>query len=337
MCDGASDAMNFHFPETLSEDHQRLARSLARFVAAEIEPRATGMTDCGEAVKLLAQADLLRYAVALPMPPLDVRALCVVREALARSSPFADYAFATQGLACYPLALAAPDHIRDFWLSRVIAGRSVAAISWPRGKMLEARREGDVYLLQGLAPFTLNAGVADFYVVFARDEREALLALVIGARMAGLAIAASQQVEAGYPVADVAFDGLRAPVEELIGQPGDGERLVLATANAFRLSHAAAACGMAARALVEARSALEDRAGRLEAELRAARLLLYETAYQHDTKPEEAALDQPATRFVLDVAHRVVVEATAADIRSLAAAHAIARMRRGLFALRLLM
>ncbi|MER3427913.1 MAG: hypothetical protein C4334_07405 [Pyrinomonas sp.] len=331
--------MSFQFPETFSEDHERLARSLARFVAAEIEPHAADMTECRDVARLLAQADLLRYAVALPMPPLDVRALCIVREALARSSPLADYVFTTQGMACYPLALAAPDHIRDFWLSRVTSGRAVAAISWPRGMTPNASRVDDVYLLRGTAPFTLNAGLADFYLIFARDEQEALLSLVIGARMVGLVIAKNQQMEAGYPVADIEFDGLRAPVEEMIGEPGDGERLLLATANAFRLSHAAAACGMAQRALAEATACglRGERAGRLEAELRAARLLLYEAAQRRDTKPEEAALDQYATDFVIEIAHRVMVEATAADIGSLAASHVIARLRRGLFALRLLM
>src|SRR5690606_12990960 len=124
----------FEEAPALTEEHARLARSLARFVEIEIEPRARLSLQpqaYREMAAVLPQADLFRYPNALPSPPLDMRALCIVRERLAHASPAADYLFATQGLASYPLALAAPDHLRDFWLSRIAAGRAIAAISLP--------------------------------------------------------------------------------------------------------------------------------------------------------------------------------------------------------------
>jgi acyl-CoA dehydrogenase len=342
----------FEDAPALTEEHARLARSLARFVEIEIEPRARFSRDpqvYREMAALLAHADLLRYAVALPSPPLDMRALCIVRERLAHASPAADYLLATQGLASYPLALAAPDHLRDFWLSRITAGRAIAAISLPTDDAgPTARHEDGLYRLEGTAPFALNAGLADLYTIFARvanANRPAgssrSTAFVIGARMAGLEIEGPQETATGYPIAHVKCAALRVPIEEMIGNEGDGERILRTTRDAFLLSHAAAACGMAERALHEilARDKMTERARRLWAELRAARSLLYEAAHCHDTKPETVRLDLDREAFgiIFDLAHRIIAIATEAIGReSLIGDHPVERMRRGLPALRLL-
>ena len=70
---------------------------------------------------------LLNYAVA--ESKLDVRSLCLIREALAYSSSLADLAFVMQGLGTYAIARAAPDHVRDFWLSRAANGKAIAAFA----------------------------------------------------------------------------------------------------------------------------------------------------------------------------------------------------------------
>ena len=112
-------------------DHRNLARSVAEFVAQEIEPRAAQEEDvealAREFVGLLAKAGILKYSVA--QSTLDVRSLCLVREALAYSSPLADLAFVMQGLGTYAISQSAPDHVREFWLSRVANGKAIAAFA----------------------------------------------------------------------------------------------------------------------------------------------------------------------------------------------------------------
>nr|MDQ3806270.1 acyl-CoA dehydrogenase family protein [Acidobacteriota bacterium] len=163
------------------EGHARLADGVADFAAREIGPRA-GAEEAGdpeahfrELLALLAQADLLRYSVARPGAALDARALCVVREALAYHSATADLAFTMQGLGTYAVSLAAPEHVRDFWLDRARAGKAIAAFALTEPEagsdasnvQTEARREGDSYLINGRKHLISNAGVADFYTVFA--------------------------------------------------------------------------------------------------------------------------------------------------------------------------
>ena len=125
------------FEETpfFTDEHARLAAGVANFAAREVEPQDAG--EGGDAdgrfrqlLSLLAQADLLRYAVARgDRTPLDARSLCIVREALAYHSTLADLAFVMQGLGTYAVSLAATEHVRDFWLERARAGKSIAAFA----------------------------------------------------------------------------------------------------------------------------------------------------------------------------------------------------------------
>src|SRR6476646_7552320 len=91
-------------------EHRNLAQSVENFVAREIEPLAFQEEDAErrtrDYVNLLAQADLLRYAVAEPNSRLDVRSLCLIREILGYSSALSDVAFVMQGLGTYAISQA---------------------------------------------------------------------------------------------------------------------------------------------------------------------------------------------------------------------------------------
>src|SRR5918997_2321641 len=142
-----------------ADEHRRLRAGVASFAWREIEPHAAAAEEASDEdfralVALLARADLLRYAVARPDSPLDVRSLCIVREELAYTSALADLAFVMQGLGTHALSLAAPAHVRDFWLARALEGRAVAAFALTEPEVgsdvsaiqTTARRDGDGYL-----------------------------------------------------------------------------------------------------------------------------------------------------------------------------------------------
>src|SRR5918997_5156689 len=206
-----------------ADEHRRLRAGVASFAWREIEPHAAaaeGATDedFRALVGLLAQADLLRYAVARADAPLDVRSLCLVREELAYTSALADLAFVMQGLGTHAISLAAPEHVRDFWLGRAVAGQSVAAFALTEPEAgsdvsairTTARREGDAYVIDGRKRFISNAGVADFYTVFARtgtrpDGRAEISAFVVGARMNGFTVRERTRLISPHPVGEIEF------------------------------------------------------------------------------------------------------------------------------------
>src|SRR5687768_7054147 len=200
-----------------STEQRQLAARVVEFVAREIEPR-TGYEEADidehfrSYLHLLVEEKLLGFAVASPYEPFDLRAFCLIREALSYSSSLADLAFVMQGLGTYPISLAASDHVRDFWLARAAGGKSIAAFALTEpeagsdlgGIQTTAKPDGDAYVIDGIKRFISNAGLADFYTVFARtgtrdDGRAELSAFVVSARMPGFRVRERTEMIAAHP------------------------------------------------------------------------------------------------------------------------------------------
>jgi acyl-CoA dehydrogenase len=319
-------------------EHRNLAQVVAQFAGREIEPHA-GVEDDIEGlarhfVSLLASAGLLNYAVAAPK--LDIRALCLTREALSYSSSLADLAFVMQGLGTYAIAQAAPDHVREFWVARALQGKAIAAFALTEpdagsdvaSLKTEARRDGETYIIDGRKRFISNAGIADFYTVFARtgtreDGRPMLSAFVVGSKMQGFSVVERTELIAPHPIGEISFDGCRVPVEDMVGDEGDGFRLAMETLDTFRASVGAAACGMARRALDEAiryastrkqfgrllceHQLVQEKLADMATELDAARLLVYRAAYLRDTSQARVTREaSEAKLFATEAACRII-------------------------------
>ncbi|HEX3281564.1 MAG TPA: acyl-CoA dehydrogenase family protein [Pyrinomonadaceae bacterium] len=324
----------------LTPEHLTLAGDMETFVRLEIEPTAIEERDVDarlrEYVTTLAEAGVLRYAVADPGANLGVRALCLIREALAYSSPLADVAFVMQGLGTYAISQAAPEHVRDFWLSRAAEGKSIAAFALTEPDAgsdvasikTEAKRDGDTYVINGSKRFISNAGVADFYTVFARtgtdaNGRASLSAFVVGAKLAGFSVIERTSMLSAHPIGEIEFKNCRVPAEDLVGAEGDGFLLAMRTMDTFRASVGAAACGMARRALDEAvryassrkqfgrllaeHQLIQEKLADMVTELDAARLLVYRAAYLKDTAAARVSREaSEAKLFATEAASRII-------------------------------
>ena len=245
--------------------HRELAERLDAWCVANL-PVAHDDVDaaCRELVAKLGRDGWLKPTAVDPEDPgaLDVRALCLSRETLARHDGLADFAFAMQGLGAGPISLfGAPEQRR--WLAKTRLGAAIPAfaLSEPRSGSdvaamdMTARLDGDHYVLSGEKTWISNGGIADLYVVFARtgEARGAsgLSAFLVPADSAGLEIAERLETIAPHPLARLAFHDVRAPVSALIGRPGDGFRIAMSTLDVFRSTVGAAALGMARRAFDE--------------------------------------------------------------------------------------
>ncbi|HET6976228.1 MAG TPA: acyl-CoA dehydrogenase family protein [Pyrinomonadaceae bacterium] len=333
MSDRLITELPFFTPE-----QRNLVQSVSQFVAQEIEPRASDEENieglAKDFVQLLAQAGLLNYAVA--ESKLDVRSVCLIREALSYSSSLADLAFVMQGLGTYAIAQAAPDHVRDFWLTRAANGKAIAAFALTEPNagsdvsaiQTTARREGETYVIDGRKRFISNAGIADFYTVFAKtgtreDGRPILSAFVVGSKMQGFRVIERTAMIAPHPIGEIAFDACRVPAEDMVGNEGDGFKLAMETLDTFRASVGAAACGMARRALNHSvrYASVRKQFGRLLSEhqlvqakladmiteLDAARLLVYRAAYARDTSSERVTREaSEAKLFATEAAGRII-------------------------------
>jgi acyl-CoA dehydrogenase len=256
----------------LDDAHRELKRGLDAWAASHAEALAVHGhdldADCRALVALLGAGGWLRYAVPEPyggaLPRLDVRSIALLRETLAYRSGLADFAMAMQGLGSGPISLHGTEAQKRRWLPDVAAGRAIAAFALSEldagsdvaALATAARRDGDHYVLDGEKTWISNGGIAAFYTVFARTGEgpgaKGLSAFVVPADAAGFSVVERIPVMAPHPLARLRFDGVRVPADALLGRPGQGFAIAMATLDVFRTTVGAAALGFARRAHDEA-------------------------------------------------------------------------------------
>jgi alkylation response protein AidB-like acyl-CoA dehydrogenase len=220
--------------------------------------------DCRHLVRVLGAGGWLRHAIAPEDAAIDTRAICLIRETLARHNGLADFAFAMQGLGSGAISLFGTAAQRERYLPRVARGDAIAAFALSEpdagsdvaALRCAARPDGADYILDGDKTWISNGGIADFYVVFARSGEapgaRGISAFIVDADTPGFAIAERIDVIAPHPLARLRFDRCRVPAAQRIGEPGQGFKVAMATLDVFRTSVAAAALGFARRAFDEA-------------------------------------------------------------------------------------
>lgn len=316
--------------------HGALARALHAWAAASLGDAHGGDVDaaCRALVAQMGGAGWLRHAVGGTAyggahDAIDTRALCLVRETLARHAGLADFAFAMQGLGSGAISLFGSDAQKRAWLPRVAAGAAIAAfaLSEPQAGSdvaalaCAARRDGDDWVLDGEKTWISNGGIADFYVVFARSGdgggaggrgSRGISAFIVDASTAGLEIAERIDVIAPHPLARLRFSGCRVPHACLLGAEGQGFKVAMATLDVFRTSVAAAALGFARRALDAALARARARAmfGKALADFQLTQAKLAQMALEIDA----AALLTYRAAWLRDRGSRVTKEAAMAKL-----------------------
>jgi acyl-CoA dehydrogenase len=254
--------------------HRELGARLREWTPAQRVDEHDDRQACREWVRRLGADGWLRYCVPQAfggaLPGLDSRALVVLRETLAFHSTLADFAFAMQGLGSGAITLAGDDTQRQrylpfvasgekiaaFALSESDAGSDVAAMQCVAAPRLARTTEAAGFTLDGSKTWISNGGIADFYCVFAKTDPSAgargITAFIVDADQPGLDAGESIQVMSPHPLATLRFSGCRLGPDAQLGELNGGFKLAMRTLDIFRASVAAAALGLARRALAEA-------------------------------------------------------------------------------------
>ncbi len=251
--------------------HRELAAELDAWCVAHLAHTSQDDVDaaCRALVTQLGAAGWLRHAVGGTAhggsaDTIDTRAICLIRETLARHDGLADFAFAMQGLGSGAITLHGSAEQKARYLPRVANGEAIAAfaLSEPNAgsdvaaMACTATIDGDSVRLDGEKTWISNGGIADFYVVFARTGEQpgsrGISAFIVDADAPGLEIAERIDVIAPHPLARLRFTGCRIPLAARLGAAGEGFKVAMRTLDIFRTSVAAAALGFGRRALDEA-------------------------------------------------------------------------------------
>ena len=263
-----TDKSYLHWP-FFDDTHRTLATGIDAWAAEHAANLSHDNIDatCKELVRQLGKDGWLVHSTADPdgdpSKPVSVRSLCLMRETLARYAGLADFAFAMQGLGSGPISLYGSEQQKQKYLSGVRSGELIAAfaLSEPEAGSdvaalaTTAQADGGDYILNGTKTWISNGGIADFYVVFARTGEapgaKGLSAFIFDADTPGFEIAGRIDIIAPHPLATIKFHECRIPKENMLGKPGEGFKVAMATLDIFRSSVGAAALGFARRALDE--------------------------------------------------------------------------------------
>jgi len=239
----------------------------------------------------------------------------------------------------------------SFAMTEPDAGSDVASLG------ATAEPNGDGYVLSGTKTFISNAGIADFYTVFATTDRakkdKGIGCFVVAADTPGLRFVRPLLLSAPHPLGEIALQRAVVPSECRLDAPQEGFKLGLATLDRLRATVGAAACGMASRALAEALAhaksrqqfgrpladfqLIQEKLARMATDLTAARLLVYRAAWEKDRGAPRVTLEAAmAKAFATEAAQRIVDDAVQIlGGRGVLADHPVDRLYRSVRALRI--
>ncbi|MHA1570557.1 MAG: acyl-CoA dehydrogenase family protein [Alphaproteobacteria bacterium] len=325
-------------------EHRQLAAHIDQWAATHIAPHEHDESDVDalaqQFVTALGKDDWLTYCVPAAYggrhEKLDVRSLCLIRETLARRSGLADFAFAMQGLGSASIALFGDEALKRRYLPEVATGKRIAAfaISEPdagsdvANMQTLARHDDESYVIDGAKTWISNAGLAHQYVVFARTGEapgaKGISAFVVDADSPGLSVTERIDVIAPHPLGTLRFEQCRVPAGHLLGKPGGGFKVAMATLDIFRATVGAAALGFARRALDEAISRVTSREvfGRkladhqltqasladMAVQIDAAALLVYRAAWTKDCAADRVTREAAMAKLYATEAAQQVID-----------------------------
>jgi alkylation response protein AidB-like acyl-CoA dehydrogenase len=320
-------------------------RDLVRQIAVEkVAPRAAEIDATDEYPwdlrRLLAENDIL----ALPFGEewggtgTGTLMLQMAVEELAKASASVALMLMVQELGSLPIQLFGSEEMKARLLPKCASGEWSPAFCLSESESgsdaaamrTTARLDGDAWVINGTKSWITNAGVADFYVVFAVTDREnrRVTAFVVENDRPGFSVPKYEHKLGihGSPTGQPVFEDVRVPAENVIGEVGRGMGVALGTLERTRLGAAAQAVGIAQGAIDYAVGYAKERTafGRPILELQglqfkladmqtrtaAARELLYKACAKMDRgEADKAMYSSMAKLFASDTAMYVTVEA----------------------------
>lgn len=241
-------------------------------------------------------------------------------------------------LASLPVLIVGDEAQKEAYLGRLVNGKLASyAITEPGAGSdvvnikTTARREGDVYVINGTKTFISGATVADWYTIFAYTDPErrynGMSAFLIDRDTPGLSVSKpfDKLGQRASDTAEVALDNVRIPVSNRLGEEGDGFMIAMKVFDRSRPGVAAGAVGIAQRALDEAIKYARERhtmgkpiyrhqaIGHMIADMainvQAARLLAWQAAVAIDNGQSNVKQAAMAKAFAADAAMKITIDA----------------------------
>jgi glutaryl-CoA dehydrogenase (non-decarboxylating) len=265
-------------------------------------------------------------------------AACIVTEEIARVSSSLRVQINMQTLGCaytiytygsdelkkkYIPKLVSADYLGGFAITEADAGSDVMAM------LSTAEDKGDHWLLNGSKTWISNADIADVIIYYAYTDRSqgsrGLSAFVVELKNCnGVKSTVLEKMGSfSSPTGELFLTDTKVPKENILGNPGDGARIVFGSLNQTRLSAAAGGVGVAQACLetvikycnerkqfgkpIGQFQMNQDMVAQMATEIEAARLLVYKAAWVKDQGKLNNGLDVAMAKyFAGEVANKCV-------------------------------
>ncbi|MFF5084065.1 acyl-CoA dehydrogenase family protein [Actinoplanes sp. NPDC000266] len=263
----------------LPEDHETIRAAVREVCDARVAPNAAEADETSEFPK--ASYDALRasdfHAPHIPAEyggaGADALATAIVIEEVARACASSSLIPAVNKLGTMPLILSASEELKQKYLPKVASGEAMFSycLSEPEAgsdaasMTTRAVRDGDFWVLNGVKRWITNAGVSEYYTVFAVTDpslrSRGISAFVVEKSDEGVSFGAPEKKLGikGSPTREVYFDNVRIPADRMIGAEGTGFATAMATLDHTRVTIAAQALGIAQGALDFAKGYVKER------------------------------------------------------------------------------
>ncbi len=279
-----------------SEEHEAFRAAVREVCDAKVAPNAAEADELSEFPKASFEALVAADFQAPHIPEAydgvgaDALATVIVIEEVARACASSSLIPAVNKLASLPWLIAGSEELRQTYLPPIARGEAMGSycLSEPDAgsdavsMKTRAVVDGDHYVLDGVKRWITNAGVSDYYTVFAVTDPDArsrgISAFVVEKADAGVSFGAPEKKLGikGSPTREVYLDHVRIPAERMIGAPGTGFGTAMKTLDHTRVTIAAQALGIAQGALGFALGYVKERTqfGRALAEFQGLQFML---------------------------------------------------------------
>ncbi|USK54097.1 acyl-CoA dehydrogenase family protein [Cytobacillus solani] len=258
----------------LSEDHLQIKQEIHRLAQERIKPRAIEIDENAEyPMDILHLLSEYGY-IGANMPEeygglgLDLLSFCLIVEEISRVCASSSQVAVVQELGSLPIIIGGNDALKKRFLPDLATGQKIAAYALTepdagsdvKSLKTRAERDGDSYILNGQKMFISNGGVADVYSVFAQTAK-GITAFVVEKDTPGFVVGKLEKKMGikGSPTAQLYFDNCRIPIENRIGDEGDGWMIAMKTFDKSRPTVAAQALGIAQGAYDAALEYVQER------------------------------------------------------------------------------
>ncbi|AJD31866.1 putative isocaproyl-CoA dehydrogenase AcdB [Clostridium sporogenes] len=328
------------------KEHELLRKSVRDFVDRELKDIPEEVDTEGKLPKELLQK-LAQYKFISPVIPkeyggagADYVSYCIIMEEISkRCASTGTFITAGASLVALPLLNFGTDEQKEKYLKPLATGEYIGSFGLTEpgagsdagAGQTTAVLEGDHYILNGRKTFITNAPICDFAIVTAMTEKgkgsRGISAFIVESKWDGFSTGAHENKMGirGTETADLIFENVKVPKENLIGKEGKGFKIALNTLDVGRIGVAAQALGIAQGALDEAIKYVKERVqfGRplakfqntqftiadMETKVQAARWLVYDAAEKKDNGINPGVESAMAKYYAAEIANEVAYKA----------------------------